>query len=221
MVVVALEGNIGCGKSTVLRQLAVKMDADVRVEPVRAWRQHWLPAFYADRARWALAFQAQVLLDFGQKPSGRDVVFERSPTSCQHVFGELLRQNGAMCAAEWAVFEQLCQRCGWAPDLTVYLNTRPDTCWCRMRERGRDEELGGITHSYLTQLDSQYAKMLATGVGGKVVVIDADGLCADAVTTAVTSVLYAHGVKGKAGLLPTACDASTGDASAAHGAPEV
>jgi deoxyadenosine/deoxycytidine kinase len=60
---ISIDGNIGCGKSSILERLCKDMRYPVFLEPVKDWTS-WLHLFYKDPARWGLSFNIKVLLSF-------------------------------------------------------------------------------------------------------------------------------------------------------------
>ena len=63
---IAIEGNIGCGKSTVIEHLeklplCVERGYTTILEPMDEW-QHWLQEMYADPQRWSFFFNLKVML---------------------------------------------------------------------------------------------------------------------------------------------------------------
>lgn len=162
--VVCVEGNIGCGKSTALRELESLVDPGavaVFQEPVEAWGD-MLAKFYDDPVRWAFPFSLRVLLSFCAPLKATDkrcVVVERSPVSCRHVFSQMHFNDGKMSQEEWELFKEYHDVLGWTPDLMVYVHAPPEECHERMRLRGRDAEAAVDLH-YVKRIDFQYETML-------------------------------------------------------------
>ena len=152
---VAIEGNIGSGKSTVLGALA---DAfAVRKEPVDEW-QPLLDLFYADPGKWSLAFSLRVLLSFAAVPTGGDLVTERCPLANRHVFGQLLFNDQKMTQDEWDLFKEYHDAMGWTPDGIVFVDTPSDVCMDRIKSRGRACE-AAIDIQYLRRIEFQYQNL--------------------------------------------------------------
>ena len=153
---ISVEGNIGCGKSRLLADLA--RDWRVQCEPVEEWRDI-LPLFYANRQRWALAMNARALLSFADVPDSEPVVVERSPLSCKEVFGRMHKNEGVLSEKEWQLLSDLYERVSWVPDVIIYLCCPPATCLERVQRRGRDGEQD-VTHDYLAKLQFAHLTML-------------------------------------------------------------
>ena len=133
---ISIEGNIGCGKSTVLDGLR-SHGMEVFKEPVAEWGP-LLKLFYEDKQRWAFAFNCKVLLSFVHvPPHGKTgpVVVERSPYSCRHVFAQMQSNEGQMSSKEWALFRKMHEQVGWEPEVIIYIRTPPSHCMPRISER--------------------------------------------------------------------------------------
>lgn len=177
--IVAVDGNIGSGKSRALAALAARGRADLRVfhEPVDEWTL--LSAFYADRRTTALPFQLEVLESYAgvptlaAEPGVTTVVTERSPLTGRDVFGKLLVNDGLMSDGEWDTYNRWHRRLGWTPDAIVYVDTPPETCMRRVRSRARAAECldDGVDRAYLDRLDRAHRVLLDHG-GVPVVRVD-------------------------------------------------
>lgn len=153
---IAVEGNIGSGKSTVLGALADVFA--VRKEPVEDW-QPLLDLFYADPGKWSLAFSLRVLLSFaGVSDGGSDLVTERCPLANRHVFGQLLFNDQKMTQDEWDLFKEYHDAMGWTPDGIVFVDTPSDVCMGRIKARGRPCE-ASVDIQYLRRIEFQYQNL--------------------------------------------------------------
>lgn len=206
---VCVEGNIGCGKSTVLEALArARPGLTVRQEPVGDWEE-LLELFYTDQGRWALALSLRVLISFVVSAPDEDVpavVLERSPLSNRHVFSQLLFNEGKMSQGEWDLYKEYYDVLGWTPDLVVFLVTPADECHRRMVRRARPSERDVDLH-YLRRLEFQYETMLryaevpvvrVDGTGPPERVAAAVAAAMDSFTTAFTTAFTASTVAAAA-----------------------
>ncbi|KAF5397035.1 Deoxynucleoside kinase [Paragonimus heterotremus] len=107
---VTVEGNIGCGKSTFLRYFEqLSTNAEVLQEPIYLWKDtrghNLFELMYQDSTRWAVPFQAQVLvtlLDRQLKPQTAPVrLVERSVYSCRYCFVENMHKDGHISASDY------------------------------------------------------------------------------------------------------------------------
>lgn len=158
---ISVEGNIGCGKSELLRRLAT-LGYYVVPEPVVQW-QPMLSLFYGAKQRWAMAMNLTALESFQTvpetAPDGGPVICERSPLSCIQVFSRLQRNEGLMTEKEWQLCQDLHDLVSWTPDVIVYLVTPVTTCLNRVHLRNRPGE-EGIDFDYMTKLHNAHSFML-------------------------------------------------------------
>ncbi|CAH8579479.1 unnamed protein product [Dicrocoelium dendriticum] len=103
---VIVEGNIGCGKSTFLRFFdQLSNNTEVLHEPLYLWKDsrgyNLFELMYNDVAKWAVPFQAQVLvtlLDRQLKPQTAPVrLVERSVYSTRYCFVERMHEDTPQC----------------------------------------------------------------------------------------------------------------------------
>jgi deoxyadenosine/deoxycytidine kinase len=154
-----IDGNIGCGKSSIMNKIINSnlISIPVYKEPLDDWNK-WLDLFYSNMQKHSFGFQMKVLkshLDNNKIPHG---IFERSPLSCQRVFGELLYEDNLMSELEWELTEEYNRDFGWIPELVIYLKCDPNTCFKRIQQRNRTNEKP-ISLEYLTRLDAKYTKL--------------------------------------------------------------
>lgn len=156
--IVCIEGNIASGKSSALTGLHALGHA-IRPEPIGEWGD-MLDLYYADPATWSLAFNLKVLHSFHGYPSvPGNLLVERSPGACRHVFGQLAYNDNHLSASAWDVFKEYHDILGWEPVAYVYINTPVDVCYQRLQQRGRPCEVG-ITEDYLRRIEFQYTNFL-------------------------------------------------------------
>ena len=159
----ALEGNIGAGKTTILKIISNHFkDIELVEEPVSQWQNlggsNLLDAFYTDPKRWGFSFEffsmltkIRALLNAANsdKPI---IIIERSILSnkvffyLEHVYPQL---SGI-----------------------IYLDTPVDECIRRITKRNRGEECS-IEKSYLELLKKKFDELANSST---MVVIKIDGL---------------------------------------------
>eukprot|EP00959_Pyramimonas_sp_CCMP1952_P462707 9483694-Pyramimonas_sp.AAC.3 len=195
---IALCGNIGSGKSSVLQRLSLERKRFTAEEPVHLWTD-WLDLFYTHPERYAFGIQVKILNDlvdldrtFAQhyKETKANVVFERSPFDTVHVFGTLLRDDGKLHTLEWDLLRTMYSEYGWTPDVVIYLRTSPSTCVKRIVERDRKSERA-IDHNYIRSLHDRHESLLRSGSHAppfEVFTVDAN-VPIDKVTAAVANIL--------------------------------
>ena len=104
MVKIAIDGNIGCGKSTVIEKLKNWTDfKKVYSEDIASWGD-WLEKYYEDPKKYALGFQLTVLLSHLRQQGEVDddglYIYERCSHTCNRIFGSLLVEDGIMSERE-------------------------------------------------------------------------------------------------------------------------
>lgn len=161
--IISIEGNIGCGKSTVLKALA-ELGYTVHPEPVDKWSK-WLKLFYEDPARWGMSFNTNVLLtgySCQQHAKEELHVYERSALACKYVFSNIQFVNGNMIQEEVELFDSIMDRVvGWYPDTIIYMRTAPTKCAQRIKKRGRNAE-SDVSIAYITQVHEAYEAMMTS-----------------------------------------------------------
>lgn len=162
MHIVTIGGNIGCGKSTLITELA-KQHTTFK-EPLEKWGS-WLDLFYTNPERYAFSFQMKILHDFlyftpEQQGSNEMVITERSPLDSLYVFCKALKESKTITHMEYNLFKEYVDTIGWKPQTFVYLRTTPDICVKRMRERARQCETG-VDDTYIQQIHDMYESFVS------------------------------------------------------------
>ena len=186
---VAVEGNIGSGKTLLLQHFAECPFAEVHPEPVSKWRDiqghNALGMMYKDSSRWSLTFQTYVQLTMLEQHTAKQKkpikMMERSIFSAKYCFVENLYRSGKMPELEYIVltkwFDWILANQDTHIDLIVYLRTTPETVFERIKNRCRKEETA-IPMDYLTQLHNLHEDWLINqtkfSVNAPVLVLDAN-----------------------------------------------
>ena len=155
---ITLDGNIGCGKSTVLKLLRDRQwhapDGGACLvecvpEPVDAWAP-WLDRLYdASYANGAAEFQWRVFLDrcwadprahTHARTATVVQCIERSPWAQSNVFVHLQAVSGGLSPPMYELLKEAYRRAWWQPDVMVYLRSSPEECLARMQGRARTSE---------------------------------------------------------------------------------
>ncbi|KAG9341287.1 hypothetical protein JZ751_019389 [Albula glossodonta] len=187
--VICIEGNIASGKTTCLEHFSKTSDIEVLTEPVSKWRNvqghNPLGLMYQDPSRWGLTLQTYVqltMLDRHLSPISAPIrMMERSIFSAKYIFVENLYRSGKMPDVDFVVltewFDWITQNISLPVDLIVYLQTTPQTCYERLKERCREEEKM-IPIEYLETIHQLYEDWLINKtsfeVPAPVLVIPAD-----------------------------------------------
>jgi deoxyadenosine/deoxycytidine kinase len=151
--IIAIEGNIGCGKTTQLSILE-KQGYSIYKEPIDKWP---LDEFYQDPSRWGFLLQVVVLRTFikGTEPIS---IHERSPMSSKYVFWNNLVESGIVTSLENSVFEDEYNEKAWEPDVLIYLNKNPELCHKHIQNRNQPGD-STMQLDYLETLNEKYNNM--------------------------------------------------------------
>lgn len=149
---VAVEGNIGSGKTTFLEHFSKHDGVCVLAEPVEYWRNvngtNLLALMYEDPKKWSFTFQSYVQLTMLQnhlKSTPYPIkLMERSIYSARYCFVEKLTRDDLLPHPSAAVidkwFKWITTNKNINVDLIVYLRTSPDVVYERILKRKRPEE---------------------------------------------------------------------------------
>jgi deoxyadenosine/deoxycytidine kinase len=178
---VAVAGNIGVGKSTLVKLLCKRLDWQPFYEPVS--ENPYLSDFYADMAAWA--FHSQVFFltrrlrlhyELSQHPGS--VVQDRSLYEDAEIFAENLYLQGLMQERDYLSYRELYETAAQLlppPDLMIYVRASVPTLMNRITKRGRDYERT-ITPEYLQSLNDLYETWISNFVLCPVLTIPADDM---------------------------------------------
>ncbi|CAG9768511.1 unnamed protein product [Ceutorhynchus assimilis] len=173
---VSIEGNIGAGKSTLIKHFQGMEGIETYAEPIDWWRNvdghNLLELMYNDIHQWLRVFQSYVQFTrlsvqtmLPQSSSTSVQMFERSIQNNRFCFMEQAHDNGYLHAADYAVLDQwyrwIRANVDISLDLIVYLRSSPEVVYERVKSRGRPEE-SGLSFEYLKQLHDSHEKWLMT-----------------------------------------------------------
>jgi hypothetical protein len=174
-------GNIGAGKSSLVRLLAERLDYRPYYEPVA--ENPYLEDFYADMPAWA--FHSQLFFLSWRVRSHRtlmddphSVVQDRSLYEDAEVFARNLYERGTMSERDWATYSGLYRTMAGllpAPDLVIYIRASVETLKARIASRGRGFE-ASIGDEYLAGLNGLYESWINGFDLAPVLVIPGDRL---------------------------------------------
>lgn len=161
--VVSVEGNIGSGKSTLIRSLADSSDR-VRFVLERTGRMWWwLLKKGSSSSLWLINFQLYVMLTqlweftFGTRLPVV-LVMERSVTSGVLVFVKHAFNTGALSRTDVAFLVKTMCIIDCLPHMYAFLDTPVDQVVCNVRKRGRKVE-ANLDVVYLRDLDDLHHDM--------------------------------------------------------------
>ena len=158
---VAVAGNIGVGKSTLVELLAQRLSWQPFFEPVGD--NPYLADFYSDMRTWS--FHSQIFFLTRRLRIHRDLcdnptssIQDRSVYEDAEVFARNLARQGLMAERDYRSYRELYTVLTQflpAPDLVVYLRAEVPTLIARIAQRGRSYEQE-IEPTYLAQLNELY-----------------------------------------------------------------
>lgn len=161
---VVIDGNIGCGKSTLIQSLKeLYKSITILEENVDEWKPY-LTEFYKDMKSNSLKFQMKVLehhLHCGKitsESSDSISIHERSPLSCIEIFGKDLLTSGFLKEIDIQLMKSYNTKLGWKPDVIIYLKSDTNIASSRCIERSREGE-DNIPISYLNNISELYNKL--------------------------------------------------------------
>lgn len=178
---IAIAGNMGVGKSTLVEFLARTYDVKPFYEPND--ENPYLKDFYQDMRGWAFQSQLYFLASKFRLHQVIDrqpgvVALDRTIFEDAEIFATALYQMRKISKRDWATY------CGFyeaildairPPDLLIYLKCSMRTLKTRIRLRGRRMEQD-VPVSYLKRLDRLYEAWLAEYSMSEVLVLETDRL---------------------------------------------
>jgi deoxyadenosine/deoxycytidine kinase len=178
---VAVAGNIGVGKSTLVTMLSRRLDWQPFYEP--EGENPYLADFYQDMRAWA--FHSQIFFLTRRLRAHRQLIEhpssaiqDRTVYEDAEVFANNLYRQGLIGERDYGSYRDLYQVLVEflpPPDLVVYLRARVPTLIERISHRGRAYERQ-ISPDYLDQLDSLYNQWISHFSLCPVLTVPADDL---------------------------------------------
>ncbi len=176
--VIAIEGNIGVGKSTFTQILKKNFDKSTIVsEPVDMWLNiknnnddNILGMFYKDTKRWAYTFQnlayitRMMKIEDAIRNSDGIIFLDRSLGTDRNVFEKMLYDDKLLNEIEhqmynlWYDFYHKYVNAN-TNQIYIYLRCNPEIAYDRIAKRGREEEKN-ITLEYLNKLHEYHEQWL-------------------------------------------------------------
>jgi deoxyadenosine/deoxycytidine kinase len=180
--IIAVSGNIGAGKTTLIELLSQKLSWHPHYEFVN--NNPYLPPFYEDMKRWAFNLEVFFLANRVKqhiemmKEEGISIS-DRSVYEGRYIFVENLFRTGLLSETDYKAYLDLYEiLIGQLspPSLVVYLKTKTETSVARIISRGREWEQN-ISINYLKQLNLLYKEYIEKMTDiCRVITIDADNM---------------------------------------------
>lgn len=175
---IVVEGPIGAGKTSLARKLAERVQGDLALEGADA--NPFLPKFYQDRARYALATQLFFLFqrveqvrelkqtDLFGPPVVSDFILDKDP-----LFAQLTLSDD-----EFRLYQQIYAQLEPqtpTPDLVIYLQAPVEVLVERVRQRGLPYERP-IDADYLTRLADSYTRYFYQYEASPLMIVNSENL---------------------------------------------
>jgi len=180
---IAVAGNIGCGKSTLVDFICRTYGVRPFFEPNA--NNPYLKDFYKDMRQWAFHSQIYFLThkfrihqQLESQRSRETVVQDRTIYEDAEVFAAYLHRRRFIRKRDWEVYQDLYNTILSAlqpPDFLIYLRASTRTIRKRIKIRGRPEEQA-IPLSYLRSLNKLYEEWFAGYNQSPTIVLDTDKL---------------------------------------------
>jgi deoxyadenosine/deoxycytidine kinase len=180
---IAMAGNIGCGKSTLVDFVCKQYGIQPFFEPNA--NNPYLKDFYGDMRTWAFHSQIYFLthkfrIHQQLQKECRDgvVVQDRTIWEDAEIFAYNLYRRHVMPAREYRLYRELYDAIAATlapPDLLIYLRANVRTLRKRIAMRARPEEQS-IPVSYLRALNHLYEDWVAHWTRGELLVVETDNL---------------------------------------------
>jgi deoxyadenosine/deoxycytidine kinase len=175
---IVVEGPIGCGKTSLAKRLAQRLDATTVLEDPTA--NPFLALFYRDMRRYALPTQLFFLFqrvqqleairqpDLFGKPIVVDFTLAKDP-----LFARLTLDD-----AEYQLYNLIYEHVKPqvpVPDLVIYLQASIDTLVHRVKKRGNPIE-SGIDEAYLRRLSEAYTRYFYDYADSPLLIVNSERL---------------------------------------------
>ena len=175
---IAVEGNIGAGKTSFSTMVSEDFNAKLILE--RFKDNPFLPKFYENKERYAFPLEMSFLADRYQQLSddlAQYDLFKDFVISDYDVFKSLIFAKITLHEDEYALYYKLFHLMYKElvkPDLYIYLYQNTDRLLENIKVRGRDYEQN-IQPDYLVEINKSYLNFIKTQTNMKVQIIDISG----------------------------------------------
>jgi 2-amino-4-hydroxy-6-hydroxymethyldihydropteridine diphosphokinase len=176
---IAVEGNIGAGKTTLSTKLAEDCNAKLVLE--RFADNPFLPKFYKDQSRYAFPLEMSFLADRYQQLSddlAQFDLFKDFVVADYHIFKSLIFAKVTLQEDEFRLYKtmfDIIHKEMPKPDLYVYLYQNTDRLLENIKKRGRSYEQE-IPADYLEKINQGYLDYIKTQTDLNALIIDVSDL---------------------------------------------
>lgn len=172
---IAIEGNIGAGKTTLALKIADDFNAKTVLE--RFADNPFLPKFYEDQNRYAFPLEMSFLADRYQQISddlAQFDLFKDFIVADYHIFKSLIFAKVTLTDDEYRLYRKLFEiiyKEMPKPDLYIYLYQNTDRLLANIKKRGREYEQE-IAAEYLDKINQGYLDYIKSQTDLNVLLID-------------------------------------------------
>lgn len=172
---IAIEGNIGAGKTSLSKMMSDEFNAKIILE--RFADNPFLPKFYEDKDRFAFPLEMSFLADRYQQLSddlAQLDLFQNLIVSDYYIFKSLIFAQITLQKEEYLLYRKMFDimyKEITKPDLYVYLYQNTSRLLENIKKRGRNYEQN-IEENYLQKIHEGYKSFISTQPNLHVVVID-------------------------------------------------
>lgn len=172
---IAIEGNIGAGKTTLSKMIGDDFNAKLVLE--RFADNPFLPKYYADMERYAFPLEMSFLADRYQQLSddlAQFDLFKNFIVSDYYIFKSLIFAQVSLPKEEYVLYRRMFDimyKEITKPDLYIYLYQNTDRLLVNIKKRGRDYEQN-ITQEYLEKIHQGYSNFIKTEQNLNTLIID-------------------------------------------------
>ena len=172
---IAIEGNIGSGKTTLSKMIGDDFNAKLVLE--RFADNPFLPKYYADMERYAFSLEMSFLADRYQQLSddlAQFDLFKNFIVSDYYIFKSLIFAQVSLPKEEYALYRRMFDimyKEITKPDLYIYLYQKTERLIENIKKRGRDYEQN-IAPEYLDKIHQGYSTFIKTEENLNTLVID-------------------------------------------------
>ncbi len=172
---IAIEGNIGAGKTTLANMIAEDFNAKIILE--RFADNPFLPKFYEDNERFAFPLEMSFLADRYQQLSddlAQFDLFKNFIVSDYYIFKSLIFAQVTLQKDEYFLYRKMFDIMYneiSKPDLYIYLYQQTPRLLENIKKRGRDYEQN-IAPEYLDKIHKGYANFIHTEKSLNTLIID-------------------------------------------------
>jgi deoxyadenosine/deoxycytidine kinase len=178
--IVSIEGNIGSGKSTLVKKLKELMPSDKYVfiaEPVDVWSsitdkngENILEKFYRDQTKYAFPFQMMAYIsrlhlikETMKNNPEKVIIIERSCLTDRNVFAKMLYDDEKIEDVCYQIYNMYFDHFLSALNFSniIFVNTDPNICHRRVNKRDRSGE-DNISLAYLEKCHQYHLDWLSS-----------------------------------------------------------